>query len=167
MGTALSAPRPRSTSRPPSSSNEMTRRKISTIGWGKSGKLAALTVAALAVAGAAGGLLHLRGVARAAATARAAGAGRQLTWTVALDVRMQQPTGQPGGHDTAMTLTGELVATVSGVTKEGTAIAYELRRPRLQGTGFGQVSPADVKVVEQKLAHRFWITQQADGAARL
>jgi hypothetical protein len=145
----------------------MTRRKISTIGWGKSGKLAALTVAALAVAGAAGGLLHLRGVARAAATARAAGAGRQLTWTVALDVRMQQPTGQPGGHDTAMTLTGELVATVSGVTKEGTAIAYELRRPQLQGTGFGQVSPADVKVVEQKLAHRFWITQQADGAARL
>ena len=144
----------------------MTRRKVSTIGWGKGGKLTAFTVAALAATVAAGGLLHVRGVARAAAIARAAGAGRQLIWKVTLDVRMQQPSGQSAGHDAAMTLTGELVATVSGVGKDGTALAYELRHPQLQGTGFGQVSPADVKVVEEKLARRFWVTEQADGAAR-
>jgi HEAT repeat protein len=145
----------------------MNRRRVSTILWGKGGKLAAFTAAALAATVAAGGLLHARGAARTAAAARAAGAGRQLTWKVALDVRMQQPSGQSAGHDTAMKLTGELVATVSGAAKEGTALAYELRHPQLEGTGFGQVSPADVKAVEEKLARRFWVTEQADGAARL
>jgi hypothetical protein len=110
-------------------------------------------------------VVHARAATRAAAS-REKGEGRQLTWAVTLQARMQQPNGPLGSNDSKTTVKGELVATVSAVSEAGVEIAYELRHPQFEGVGFGDVSAADRAAVEQKLTPRFWVTHQADGAAR-
>src|SRR4051812_19356398 len=112
------------------------------------------------------GVVPARATTRAAAALRTAGAGRQLTWAVTLQARMQQPNGPVGANDSQTTVKGDLVATVSGVSEAGVEMAYELRHPQFDGVGFGDVSAADRALVEQKLTPRFWVTHQPDGAAR-
>jgi hypothetical protein len=93
--------------------------------------------------------------------------GRQLVWAVSLTAGMRQP-GGPKGDDQqqSTTLTGDLVATISGVTAQGYDLALQLRQPVLRGEGFGQVSPEAVAAVQEKLGQRFWVSYQSNGAAR-
>ena len=127
-------------------------------------QVAGLLAGALVATAVTAVVVHARAATRAAA-ARAAGAGRQLSWAVTLQARMQQPDGPLGAHDSMTTVKGELVATVSAVSEAGVEMAYELRHPQFEGVGFGEISAADRAVVEQKLAPRFWVTHQRDGAA--
>src|SRR6478736_5160690 len=128
-------------------------------------QVAGLIAGALVATAVTTAVVRARAATRAAAV-RASGAGRQLTWSVALQARMQQPNGPVGGHESTTTVKGELVATISGVSEGGIEMAYELRHPQFEGVGFGDVSAADKALVEQKLTPRFWVTHQADGAAR-
>ena len=130
------------------------------------GKLAGLIAGALVATTVTVVVVHARAATRAAAASRAAGEGRQLSWAVTLLARMQQPNGPVGGHESTTTVKGELVATISRVSEAGVEMAYELRHPQFEGVGFGDISATDRALVEQKLTPRFWVTQQADGAAR-
>lgn len=129
-------------------------------------KVAGIVAGAIVATAVTAVVVHARATTRAAAALRATGAGRQLTWAVTLQARMQQPDGPVGGKDSRTSVKGDLVATVSGVSEAGVEMAYELHHPRFDGVGFGEVSAADRALVEQSLTPRFWVTHQADGAAR-
>jgi HEAT repeat protein len=92
-------------------------------------------------------------------------AGRQRTWSVTLETRMEEPGVAPGSRAGTTVLTGDWVVTVSNASAAGYDLACELQHAHVAGSGFGDVNAADVERLERKLASRFWISYQPDGAA--
>ncbi len=122
---------------------------------------------ALAMAGLVARVVHTRVAATRAdgsAPEASSAAGRQRRWTVTLETHIKQP-GASSDRDNAVGLTGDWVSTLSGESAAGYDIAYELQNAHATGSGFGEVSPADVAQLEHRLGERFWVTYQPDGAA--
>ena len=130
-------------------------------------RIAVLAAGALAGA-AAVGFVHPRPASSGVKGAGAGGsaiAGRQLSWAVTLETKLQQAGAAASSRDGTTTLIGEWVVTVSGGSDAGYDLACELRHAHVAGRGFGNVEAADIERLERKLSGRFWVSYQADGAA--
>ena len=91
-------------------------------------------------------------------------AGRQHRYEVKLETGLRFAAKNPGAVATT-TLQGDWTVTVSSASSLGSDVACELQHPHLSGVGFGEADSADVAAMEKRLAQRFWVSYQADGAA--
>jgi hypothetical protein len=90
--------------------------------------------------------------------------GRELRWDLSFQTRLDQ--SQPGGKPVSMQLQGEWVTTVAGVGSDGSYdVAYAIENARISGEGVSQVSDVEIDQLRSRLAQRFFVTHQADGAA--
>ncbi len=133
-------------------------------------KLVLVTAAALAAAAALAVCTRVAASSPGAATPPSApgspGAGRQRRWAITLETRMQPAGASASAHGGTTVLTGDWVGTVSGASAAGTDVAYQIENPHIVGNGFAAIDARDVSQLEQNLGRRFWVTYQADGAAR-
>jgi len=90
--------------------------------------------------------------------------GRQTHAALAMETRMQAATPD-AAPATTIKLTGDWTVTVVGARADGYDAACEIRDPRVSGTGFGDVRPADIESLQERLSQRIWVTYQPDGAA--
>jgi hypothetical protein len=122
--------------------------------------------AAVALAIAAGGAFSFS-CHRAPAPAAPDGAarlGEQRRWTLAFEARMTG--GGPGGAPPLSTsITGDWSETIVARRPEGYDVACALANPRATGAGVDGVQPEEIAALERRMAHQFFVSYRADGAA--
>jgi hypothetical protein len=135
-------------------------------------KISLVTAAALAAAAALAIRTRVAASSPTAASAIGAagrsgpGIGRQRRWAVALETKLQEGGAAASRNGNTTVLTGDWIVTVVGVSPAGYDLACEIQNAHVTGAGGGPVDARDLAQLEQNLGRRFWVSYQADGAAR-
>src|SRR5262249_40299614 len=87
--------------------------------------------------------------------------GEQRQWSLAFKVQLEQP---GDARPIKIGITGELVATISGVRSGEYDAQFEIRSPHVTGGRIGGASQAAIDQLERRLARPFWLTRRDDGA---
>ncbi|HJZ98941.1 MAG TPA: hypothetical protein VKE70_20670 [Candidatus Solibacter sp.] len=87
--------------------------------------------------------------------------GEQRQWSLAFKVQLEQP---GDARPIEIGITGELVATISGVRSGEYDAQFEIRSPHVTGGRIGGASQAAIDQLERRLARPFWLTRRDDGA---